>query len=141
MKKINHFFIYVILLIAITGCVRRKVEIGEVSNKPITNNEISLIFQNDSISKGKANFILKNDSEESIVYGEYYEIEINKNGEWYELNEKVDFDASEFTLVAHESKVISINYGEVYSNLAKGKYRLIKKINNNFYIASEFNIN
>lgn len=141
MEKIRYVILFALLLIIITGCNGRKVKIGEVSNKVVTDNEISLVVQNSSISKNKAKFVLKNDSEESIIYGIYYEIEINKDGEWHELNEKVDFDNSEYTLEAHKSVEISIKYSEVYNSLEKGRYRLLKRINNNFYIASEFNIN
>lgn len=139
-----------VMVLGITGCVKEKIEVGDKSDKVIEDKGISLTVKENTITKDGATFILSNNTDNSIIYGQYFELEIYKNNEWHIFNLEVSFDDIGYTLNAHDSKEIDVNWKNTYVNLDSGKYRLIKKAtfenqtgenyNGSFYISAEFEI-
>lgn len=127
-----------------------KMEVGVKSDKVIEENGVSLTIKENTITKDGASFILSNNTDDSIIYGEYFEIEIYKNNEWHVINLEASFNDIGYTLSAHDSKELDINWKNTYVNLDSGKYRLIKKATfenqtgenykGSFYISAEFEI-
>lgn len=150
MKKIILILLCTLLLIITTGCAKEKVEIGPESDKVIEDKGISLIVKKDTIAKDNATFILTNDTDEFIIYGSDYELEVFKDRKWHQFNVELDFNAIGYILNPHEKKEIEINWENAYLNLKAGKYRLIKSVTfesqtgenykGSFYVSAEFEI-
>lgn len=146
MKKVLFILLCCLVIFTIGGCGKEKLEIGNVSDKVIKDNDILLTVQKDSISKIGATFIITNNTDKNIIYGDDYELEIKKDNEWHVFNVRINFMTIGYILNAHDSKEIDINWENNYVNLDSGEYRLIKLISfeegekDSFYIASEFEI-
>ncbi len=139
-----------VMVLEITGCGTGKNEfdIGKESNIEIVEKGISLSIKENTLSNTGATLILKNDSDAVIQYGNPYEIEIKKDGEWHKINVSLDFTLPAFWLKSKETKEIELNWENGYGKLAAGDYRIIKGINiekenenyDNFYVSAEFTI-
>jgi len=139
-----------VMIFSITGCVqnKNKFEIGEKSNIEIVEKEVTLSVKENTLTNTGVTLILKNDSNVDVQYGNPYEMEIKKDGEWYKINVELYFTLPAFTLKSKETKEIKLNWENSYGHLAKGKYRIIKGVDiekedgtfESFYVSTEFNI-
>ena len=139
-----------VMIFSITGCVqnKNKFEIGEKSNIEIVEKEVTLSVKENTLTNTGVTLILKNDSNVDVQYGNPYEMELKKDGEWYKINVELNFTLPAFTLKSKETKEIKLNWENSYGHLAKGKYRIIKGIDiekedgtfESFYVSTEFNI-
>jgi len=139
-----------VMIFSITGCVqnKNKFEIGEKSNIEIVEKEVTLSVKENTLTNTGVTLILKNDSNVDVQYGNPYEMEIKKDGEWYKINVELNFTLPAFTLKSKETKEIKLNWENSYGHLAKGKYRIIKGVDiekedgtfESFYVSTEFNI-
>ena len=101
-----------------------------------------------TLTNKSATLILTNNSDKNFQYGNPYEIEIKKDGEWHKINVELNFTMPAFQLSARENKEIEINWENGYGKLEKGTYRIIKEIDyeyeegkyKSFNIAVEFTI-
>ncbi len=101
-----------------------------------------------TLTNKSATLVLTNNSDKNFQYGNTYEIEIKKDGEWHKINVELNFDMPAFPLSSKESKEIELNWENGYGKLAKGTYRIIKDIDykyeegkyKSFNIAVEFTI-
>ena len=101
-----------------------------------------------TLTNKSATLVLTNNSDKNFRYGNPYEIEIKKDGEWHKINVELIFDIPAFQLPSKESKEIELNWENGYGNLATGTYRIIKGIDyeyeegeyKSFKIAVEFTI-
>ena len=101
-----------------------------------------------TLTNKSATLVLTNNSDKNFQYGNPYEIEIKKDGEWHKINVELNFTMPAFQLSARENKEIEINWENGYGKLAKGTYRIIKGIDyeyeegkyKSFNIAVEFTI-
>ena len=82
-----------------------------------------------TLTNKSATLVLTNNSDKNFQYGNPYEIEIKKDGEWHKINVELNFTMPAFQLSARENKEIEINWENGYGKLAKGTYRIIKGIN------------
>ena len=102
-----------------------------------------------TLTNKSATLVLTNNSDKNFQYGNTYEIEIKKDGEWHKINVELNFDMPAFPLSSKESKEIELNWETDYGKLSKGTYRIIKGINyeyeegkyKSFNVAVEFTIN
>ena len=151
MKKI----VFVILLcgvmvLAMTGCknVKNEFDIGNKSDIKISQNDVIMTIKEGTLTNKSATLVLTNNSDKNFQYGNPYEIEIKKDGEWHKINVELNFTMPVFQLSARENKEIEINWENGYGKLAKGTYRIIKGIDYEyeegkykpFNIAVEFTI-
>lgn len=101
-----------------------------------------------TLTNKSATLVLTNNSDKNFQYGNTYEIEIKKDGEWHKINVELNFTMPVFQLSARENKEIEINWENGYGKLAKGTYRIIKGIDyeyeegkyKSFNVAVEFTI-
>ncbi len=92
--------------------------------------------------------IIFNNSDKNIIYGNPYEMEIKKDGEWHKIDVKLNFNEPAIILKSKESNEIKIDWKDDYGKLANGTYRIIKSVDyefekdsyQTFNIAVEFNI-
>lgn len=140
-----------ILVLGVVGCESRKNEfdIGNKSNIKISqNNDVILSIKDGTLTNTGATLVLTNNSDKNFQYGNPYEIEIKKDGEWHKINVELTFTVPAFQLSTKESKEIELNWENVYGKLATGTYRIVKKIDyeyedgkyETFNVAVEFTI-
>lgn len=139
-----------ILILGSTGCGINKNEftIGEKSNIKLEEKGVSFSVKKNTLTRTGAKFILKNNSDIDVEYGNPYEMEIKKSGEWHKVNVAIDFTMPSFKLKSKEMVEIDLNWEHGYGNLAIGNYRIIKDINieqkngtfETFYVSAEFTI-
>jgi len=139
-----------VMVLGMTGCGKQKNEfdIGNKSDIKISQNDVIMTIKEGTLTNKSATLVLTNNSDKNFQYGNTYEIEIKKDGEWHKINVKLDFDMSAFPLSSKESKEIELNWENGYGKLAKGTYRIIKGINyeyeegkyETFNVAIEFTI-
>ena len=140
----------VCVVLGMTGCGKQKNEfdIGNKSDIKISQNDVIMTIKEGTLTNKSATLVLTNNSDKNFQYGNPYEIEIKKDGEWHKINVELTFTMPAFQLSARENKEIEINWENGYGKLAKGTYRIIKGIDyeyeegkyKSFNIAVEFTI-
>ena len=139
-----------VIVLGMTGCGKSKNEfdIGNKSDIKVSQNDVIMTIKEGTLTNKSATLVLTNNSDKNFQYGNPYEIEIKKDGEWHKINVELDFDLPAFQLSSKESKEIELDWENGYGKLAKGTYRIIKGINyeyeegkyETFNVAVEFNI-
>ena len=133
-----------------TGCGKQKNEfdIGNKSDIKISQNDVIMTIKEGTLTNKSATLVLTNNNDKNFQYGNPYEIEIKKDGEWHKINVELNFDMPAFQLLSKESKEIELDWENEYGKLAKGTYRIIKGIDyeyeegkyETFNVAIEFTI-
>ena len=139
-----------IMTLGMTGCGKQKneLDIGNKSDIKISQNDVIMTIKEGTLTNKNATLVLTNNSDKNFQYGNPYEIEIKKDGEWHKINVELYFDMPAFQLSAKESKEIELDWENGYGKLAKGTYRIIKGIDyeyekgkyETFNVAVEFTI-
>ena len=139
-----------VMVLGMTGCGKQKNEfdIGNKSDIKISQNDVIMTIKEGTLTNKSATLVLTNNSDKNFQYGNTYEIEIKKDGEWHKINVELNFTMPAFQLSARENNEIEINWENGYGKLAKGTYRIIKGIDyeyeegkyKSFNIAVEFTI-
>lgn len=138
------------LVLGLTGCGKSKNEfdIGNKSDIKVSQNDVIMTIKEGTLTNKSATLVLTNNSAKNFQYGNPYEIEIKKDGEWHKINVELYFTMPAFQLSSKESKEIELDWENGYGKLAKGTYRIIKGIDyeyeegkyETFNVAVEFNI-
>lgn len=149
-KTIFTILICGVMFLGITGCGNSKNEfdVGNKSAVQILQNDVSLSIKDGTLKNTGATLVLTNNSDKYFQYGNPYEIEIKKGGEWHKINVELNFTLPAFSLKSKETKEIELNWENGYGKLANGTYRIIKNIDylkeegnfETFNVAVEFNI-
>ena len=139
-----------VMVLGMTGCGKQKNEfdIGNKSDIKISQNDVIMTIKEGTLTNKSATLVLTNNSDKNFQYGNPYEIEIKKDGEWHKINVELNFDMPAFQLLSKESKEIELDWENKYGKLAKGTYRIIKGIDyeyeegkyETFNVAIEFTI-
>ena len=139
-----------VIVLGMTGCGKQKneLDIGNKSDIKISQNDVIMTIKEGTLTNKNATLVLTNNSDKNFQYGNPYEIEIKKDGEWHKINVELYFDMPAFQLSAKESKEIELDWENGYGKLAKGTYRIIKGIDyeyeegkyETFNVAVEFTI-
>ena len=139
-----------VMVLGMTGCGKQKNEfdIGNKSDIKILQNDVIMTIKEGTLTNKSATLVLTNNSDKNFQYGNTYEIEIKKDGEWHKINVELNFDMPAFQLLSKESKEIELDWENEYGKLAKGTYRIIKGIDyeyeeekyETFNVAIEFTI-
>ena len=150
MKKILTILLCGIMVLGMAGRgkAKNKFDIGNKSNIKISQNDVIMTIKEGTLTNKSATIVLTNNSEKNFQYGNPYEIEIKKDGEWHKINIELYFDMPAFQLSAKESKEIELDWENGYGKLANGTYRIIKEIDyeyekqkyETFNVAVEFTI-
>ena len=101
---------------------------GEANSLDTVKDKVHLEVIEETLKKTKATFILKNDSDVNITYGNEYKIEKKSADNWQELEGKLDFDLPANNLKYMDSVVLKFDWKNGYGSLDKGLYRLVKNV-------------
>ncbi len=139
-----------VMVLGMTGCGKSKNEfdIGNKSDIKVSQNDVIMTIKEGTLTNKSATLVLTNNSAKNFQYGNPYEIEIKKDGEWHKINVELYFTMPAFQLSSKKSKEIELDWENGYGKLAKGTYRIIKGIDyeyeegkyETFNVAVEFNI-
>lgn len=145
-KYLKHLIIAILLIVAII-IIWLIFNNDDYGKKELSINGVSMSLKDETLaSYTGATFILKNDNNIDMIYGDSYTIEVEKDGKWEKFDVEGYFNDIAYNLKAKSSKEITINWENIYGKLELGKYRLIKKISyekekdnyETFYVNAEF---
>ena len=125
-KYLKHLIIAILLIVAII-IIWLIFNNDDYGKKELSINGVSMSLKDETLaSYTGATFILKNDNNIDMIYGDSYTIEVEKDGKWEKFDVEGDFNDIAYNLKAKSSKEITINWENIYGKLELGKYRLIK---------------
>ena len=133
MKKINALVLVLVsIIIFAAGCLKPSTyQTTEIQNVSIN------IFD---VTSTDATVIIKASNPSPYVYGEWYEIEREKDGTWYEVKTIIsNYGFNEIGYIPNNNGEVEfkINWEWLYGELPEGNYRLLKQVNTQ-YIFVEF---
>lgn len=157
MKRILIIILCGFMMIGITGCGKKEkvnnigyVQIDSESDIKITNRGVDFKLKEETLTNSNGVFIIENNSDFKVGYGESYGIEKEVDGKWYNLKTISDrvFNVPLYTLYLTKSAEEYINFEYGYGKLTSGKYRVVKDAlflydndkTEDFLIAVEFTI-
>ena len=142
MKKI---ILFVFILFGLLGC--------GVSNKMsdilLYDHDILVSIKEGTLTNQGATFIIENNSDRVLRYGEGYSLEKKESNSWYEIDAgKKVIHPILFELGVDNGVELDIQWEYNYGVLESGEYRWIKKVSfekedgtfDDFYIGVEFSI-
>ena len=94
------------------------------------------------VSAAGATVIVKDTNAEPYIYGSWYAVEQERNGEWYEVKTVINnygFDALGYVPNENGEVEFTISWEWLYGKLPAGQYRLLKQVNGQ-YIAVTFTV-
>lgn len=135
MKKYIILVLALVFVVAVCmGCSNQSsyhpTEVGNVS-----------ISISDASATG-ATVTIKDTNEESYTYGEWYEIEKERNGKWYKIKTAISeygFNDVGYLVNDNDELVLTVDWEWLYGKLPSGNYRLLKEVDSK-YIAVEFSV-
>ena len=120
----------------------------DANNLNTVKSNVVLELKSGTLKKTKATFILKNNSNVNITYGNEYKIEKKIDDNWQELEGKLAFNLPAYNLKYMDSVELKLDWKNGYGSLDKGQYRLVKSVSvekvdgssEEFNVYGEFNI-
>lgn len=114
--------------------------------KATNNDTLSMIIKDGTLTNTSATIIIS-DNNPNHIYGEWFRIDEQINGEWQEVTRLIDNDS--WTLIGYKAdknnKIeLEVNWETIYGKLDSGKYRIVKaytlKNGSKKYAYAEFTI-
>lgn len=152
----DRLLILFFLIIFLTGCSSQATNLDEPSQY---KDDIATIIEKDDFvlsmkttndqypsSVEQISIELSNQSPESVLYGENYQLEKLEDGVWYKIpfNKEHAFVDIGYILDPEESKQVTIHILDLDYTMSKGEYRVIKSLytqaGKQFVLGSTFTI-
>ena len=121
MKKLTA--ILLILLLALAGCGK------EAGIQPTGGSQVTMTVS--QVTPAGAVVTIQDDNREPFVYGEWFRIEREKDGVWYEVKTKIsNYGFNEIGWLTDESGelTMTVNWEWLYGKLPAGQYRILKQV-------------
>ena len=132
MKKLTAFIL--IMLVLLTGCAR------ESAYQPTGAENVTMMIS--AVTPTGATVTIQDSNEEPFVYGEWFQIEREKDGVWYEVKTKIsNYGFNEIGWLTDESGELTmdVNWEWLYGKLPAGHYRILKQAGTEI-IGAEFTV-
>lgn len=101
--------------------------------------DIYLKINDDSVTNTSLTYRIYNNTNQELYYGVDYEIEFNKDNTWKKYNVQASWIDIAVMLKSNSYNEERATWETIYGKLSKGKYRIIKNINN-IIVFDEFEI-
>lgn len=147
-KKIFIILFCIGTILSIHRCSNNRI--GEKSDIQVLQGDVTLTIKDGTLTKTGVTVIVNNHSDKKIMYGDNFELEIKKHGEWHKIDSYTTrwFNPYAVILDVGESREIEHGWTYSYRKLRRGRYRIIKDMeyiyesgrHEAFNIAVEFNI-
>ena len=134
MKKSIALILALVCTVLFAGCAKQSTYISA----QFENVKISIA----DVSSTGATVKIKDTNNDPYVYGEWYKIEKQKDGNWYDVKTVIsDYGFNEIGYLPNNNGEVEfkIDWEWLYGKLPSGKYRLLKQVNSE-YISVEFDI-
>lgn len=89
-----------------------------------------LKVEKNTVTPTSLTYRIYNRTDEEIYYGVDYEIEVYQDGGWQSFDVDAAWIEIAVVLPANDNNEEAIDWTNIYGKLPKGKYRLIKTVNN-----------
>ncbi|MBD5501623.1 MAG: hypothetical protein HDR10_10565 [Lachnospiraceae bacterium] len=125
------------------GCGQK---LGEEFTEEVNTLEgATLTVEETSVSPVEITYVIDNQSEMDLSYGQDYSLQMEKDGKWYRIIPERDVAVTLELLWAPAGSQNShiVNWQGSYGKLQKGHYRIIKSVADNvqgYYLAGEFQV-
>ena len=131
MKKLTILFL--ILMAILTGCAR------ESAYQPTVAAHVTMTVSD--VTPTGAVLTIQDDNPEPFVYGEWFVIEREKDGAWYEVKTKIsNYGFNEIGwLTDHGELTMTVDWEWLYGELPTGHYRILKQAGTEI-IGAEFSV-
>ena len=99
-------------------------------NTEYSFTDVALSLKANTLTPKGATFIIKNNSNETYIYGADYKIQTKKDGQWQdvELDQPLVWNSMAYSLISRGQTEINIDFTYGYGELTRGQYRLVKKV-------------
>lgn len=129
------------IFLGMFGCNKYESSSKEASSYTVTDVEnVDAAIYN--VSPVSADVIIKDTNDSPYTYGEWYKIEKEENGKWYDVETVIDeygFNSIGYLVNENNEVKFDMNWEWLYGELPQGNYRILKEVNNQ-YISVEFTI-
>ena len=121
-------------VILFAGCAEQS------TYQPVAVDNVTISIAD--ISATGATVVIQDSNELPYVYGEWYQIEMEKNGQWYPVKTLIrnyGFHEIGYLPDDHGQVEFTVNWEWLYGKLPAGNYRLLKQAGSS-YISVEFRV-
>ena len=131
MKKLT--IIFLILMVLLSGCAR------ESAYQPTGAANVTMTLSDVTTTGAVVN--IQDSGPEPFVYGEWFVIEREKDGGWYEVRTKItNYGFNEIGwLTDHGKLTMTVDWEWLYGELPAGHYRILKQAGTEI-ISAEFTV-
>ena len=158
-KKIMLSFI-VLILIILGGIyfIKKFKVVNNISNNSnsskldLTNNndernieKVKMSIKEGTLTRSSASIIILNNNDSPYAYDEWFKIDRKVNNKWEEVSRiNNNYIVRDIAYGIRKNKKLetTVKWGDLYGELKKGEYRLVKKVydndGNDIYISTEF---
>ena len=138
--------------------LKRKYVVNNISNNlnsaklDLTNNndernvkKVKMSIKEGTLTQSSASIIILDNNDTPYAYDEWFRIDRKVNNKWEEVNRiNNNYIVRDIAYDIRKNKKLetTVKWGDLYGELKKGKYRLVKKVydndGNDIYISTEF---
>lgn len=142
-KKAAVMLIGVVLLTALVGC---GAKLGEEFTEEVNTLEgVTLTVDWETVSPEGITYIVDNQSETDLNFGQDYSLQKEEKGKWYQLSpaNPVAVTLELLWVPAGGTETLEVNWDVAYGKLPAGHYRILKSFadnENGYYLAGEFTL-
>ena len=125
MKK---FILFLFVLAILTGCAEQPIPSTQIQQTQVENVTIQI----SDISSSGANLVITDTNPEPYVYGEWFKLQKEVNGQWQDVPPVVDnYGFHEIGYLPNNKGEVTfvINWEWLYGKLPAGTYRIFKEVN------------
>lgn len=113
---------------------------------------VTMTVKEGTASAASLTVVFENNSDNELIYGDYFWLEKKINGSWYQVPVVIDgnyeFNDIGYNLAPGDDGEWAVNWDWLFGNLHPGKYRIVKNIldfkdsgeYDTHYLAAEFTI-
>ncbi len=138
LRKVILICFSIIFLLVFGAFIFDRMVLGISHIHPVELDNIRMEVKEGSLTRSSATIVITDTGKNKTIFGEDYVIERKVFNHWQKLNNEGGW----INLVGHSVDErnhleMYINWENTYGKLSKGRYRLMKEVNNQ-YIAVEF---
>lgn len=140
--KYRILFLIIIIIFTLFLCLFASYFDNNLKAFEIDEN-VSMIIKDGSLTNKGATLIITDKTKQNNIFGEWYAIFKLVNKKWkkldYLINEPIGWLPVGYSTDSNGELIMDVNWENLYGRLKKGKYRIVKKVNQK-YIFTEFDI-
>ena len=127
-RKISIVIMLIILSFTVISCGAKEYELTLTKNTQIENADDIVMTIKDKSDK-ELDLVIENKTDDEYVYGYVFELEVEKDEDWYRVpfKDNVAFIEIGIILKPKSNNNENIKLDTCFGELKKGKYRIVKE--------------